>query len=94
MDQKLMAFWKYDLFPYLLWGEVGSINKDGLAYIPSYQGSVKAVLILPLEQGRDLADKLERFKIDRLLCIERINVDFRTGLGKLLDKYKGLNKDG
>jgi hypothetical protein len=63
MNKKLYAFWKYDLFPYILGGEVRDIDDRGLVYIEAYQGRFKPILILPLEKG--LAIKKELNNLER-----------------------------
>ena len=71
---KYMAFWKYDLFPYLLWGEVDDKIPDKLwkgkiaYYIPSYQGHFVPQFILPIKEGVELGKQIDELK--RLKKIE------------------------
>jgi len=37
---KLIAFWKYDGFPYFLWGEVTEIDSKGRCRIKEYQNGL------------------------------------------------------
>lgn len=62
MNKKLYAFWKYDLFPYVLGGEVTDINDDGLVYIESYQARFRPILILPFEKGKKINQEIEKIK--------------------------------
>jgi hypothetical protein len=66
MSKKKIAFWSYDLFPYYLWGETnGKVDKDGMVYIDSYQGSVKPAFILSNSAGKVLADQLLKLKQEK-----------------------------
>lgn len=71
MKTKKMAFWKYDLFPYLLWGEVSNKHnewiKDGvvLYYVEAYQGYIRPLFMLPLKEGKELSAKIEKLKHDK-----------------------------
>lgn len=60
--QKLMAFWRYDQFPYYLCGEVDHFKDDGMVYVKSYQGSFKPVAIFPYEKGEEIKEELECLK--------------------------------
>lgn len=59
---KLYAFWKYDLPPYLLGGEVEEVDKDGLVTIANGYDGMKfsPVKIVPLEKGIKLQKKLDK----------------------------------
>jgi hypothetical protein len=57
--KSFMAFWKYDLYPYVLSGECDEIVQDGFVRPKGYGGSrFKPLFILPLEQGAELRDLL------------------------------------
>lgn len=60
MNKKLYAFWKYDTFPYVLGGEIKDMDETGLVYIESYQARFRPILILPLEEGQRIHDKIKR----------------------------------
>ena len=59
---KLYAFWKYDIPPFLLGGEVEEVLEDGYVIIkgrtPGYK--FKPVIIVPLEKGVKLHKKLNK----------------------------------
>ena len=60
MDQKLYAFWKYDLFPYLLGGEVVRIDAGGYVEPLGYgKMKVKPLIILPFERGEEIMRNLQ-----------------------------------
>lgn len=59
---KLYAFWKYDLPPFLLGGEVEEIRPNGEARIKGYTGWFKTIKIVSLEKGIKLQKKLNKAK--------------------------------
>lgn len=48
---KMYAFWKYDIPPFLLGGEVKEIQEDGCVSVVGYTSRFKPVLIVPIEKG-------------------------------------------
>jgi hypothetical protein len=88
-EKRLMAFWKYDTYPYHLWGEVFDIDQKGYALIIEYQyRKFKPVLILPYEEGKELANKLYDLKMKRLLALKQVEADFADKLNELIP-FKG-----
>jgi len=62
-EQKLYAFWKYDLCPYMLGGEVEAMRPNGRVIIKGYRGmSFKPIGILPDETGADALGYLNRLR--------------------------------
>lgn len=57
---KLYAFWKYDVPPFLLGGEVEEVLEDGCVIIKGRISKFKPVLIVPLERGIKLHKKLNK----------------------------------
>jgi hypothetical protein len=55
----LFAFWRYDLYPYVLGAPITAMDNDGKVYVPSYQGWVVPFKLMPLKKGRDLLDALK-----------------------------------
>lgn len=58
---RLYAFWKYDVPPFLLGGEVEEVLEDGYVVIKgrtSYK--FKPVIIIPLEKGIKLHKRLNK----------------------------------
>lgn len=70
---KLYAFWKYDLPPYLLGGEVEEIRPDGITKIKGYTGLFKPVKIVPLEKGIKLHKKLKKAYAKYAKTVEEAN---------------------
>ena len=85
--QKLYAFWKYSEYPYVLGGPIERFTADGLVYISSYQGSFRPVLILPLQDGLKIQERLsdlrEAYKTAQVVL-------HRNGLAKLREEFPML----
>lgn len=81
VQQELMAFWKYDQFPYLLWGTITNFGSEGRIQTIEYgYGNWFAPkFILAKEDGIHLSIKLDKLRNDR-----------NSELKKLEDKYNNL----
>lgn len=53
MNKELFAFWRYDLFPYVLGGKIVDVSPKGLVAIEGYgYGSwFRTFKIVPFEEG-------------------------------------------
>ena len=75
--KKLFAFWKYDQFPYLLGAPVSKINEKGMWHAPNYQMWFRPQKLLPIKQGEELKEKLEKldkeYKKEHKLVDEKFN---------------------
>lgn len=61
--QKLIAFWKYDLCPYMLAGEIESFDIDGKVIIKNMQKmKFTPIAIIPDEAGLKAKKELEKLK--------------------------------
>lgn len=62
---KLYAFWKYDLFPYVLGGRLIKIHKNGFAEIEGYGFyRFKPILVLPEDEGLRKKELLDNLKTE------------------------------
>ena len=62
-EQRLMAFWRHNHFPYCLHGEVMEFRPGGLVKIKEYGGALfRPLVILLYEEGGALADKLDELE--------------------------------
>jgi hypothetical protein len=83
MEQKLMAFWKYDLFPYVLCGKLKKIKSNGFVEPVGHQGrSFRPIKILPLEEGKIIKDKIDKIVSEDNLLREKIR---KESMSKLVD---------
>ncbi len=55
----LFAFWRYDLYPYVLGGVAERMDDDGRVYVRAYQGWVKPIKLMPIKKGKALLDALK-----------------------------------
>lgn len=89
MNQDLMAFWKHDIYPYLLCGEISEFKNDGLVKVTEYGGGVfRPVLILNKEDGLELKEILETLSKNRKLDVSNIENKYNEVLNDELEKYK------
>ena len=65
LQQKLWAFWYYDIFPYVLGDVVEEIMNNGRVSTKEYTGKVfKPIVILPYEQGKKQWDEVEKLRAE------------------------------
>ena len=83
---KLYAFWKYDLFPYLLHGEVtegpddqGRIQADGYG-----SALFSPLIMLPYPAGEELGIKLDHLRADYDQQVKAVDDKFRVRLNGML----------
>jgi hypothetical protein len=87
---KYMAFWKYDLYPYLLYGEIDEKQPTKLwknkicYYISSYQGYYAPEFILPVKQGQILANLLDELKSQKRNAEKRLLDEYIEHLNRIL----------
>ena len=86
---KMYAFWNYDSFPYLLGDEITD-TKGNYVRAKNYGGYwFNAAFFLPEEQGQSLKKELERIKDEKKLRENKLNLEFRERLDKILGSYSG-----
>lgn len=61
---KLYAFWKYDLFPYVLGGEVVEMRDDGRVLVKGYGPGFwfKPIRLVPVKTGKAIKKKLDEIE--------------------------------
>ncbi len=85
-----MAFWKYDLYPYLLHGEINEkimplLSKNRLCYyIDSYQGYYCPEFIVPIKEGRILGNLIDELKNKERLAQKRLREEYVDHLHRIL----------
>jgi predicted DNA-binding antitoxin AbrB/MazE fold protein len=88
MMTELMAFWKYDRFPYLLCGTITSTGINGYVRIKEYgNGSFKPEFILNMEEGQKLKTDLMCLEIDHLARINDLRLESNKKLAELTEKF-------
>ena len=77
MIMKLIAFWKYDIFPYCLWGELVKADKDRF-WIKGYEGfcfvNSARIAFLPEVQAKQVIAELEILKQDHATAVKSFDL--------------------
>lgn len=87
-----MAFWKYDLYPYLLHGEIDEKQPTRLFkgkigyYISSYQGHFIPEFILPVKEGRILGNLLDELKRQKRNAEKSLLDEYKEHLNRILEE--------
>lgn len=84
--QTLIAFWKYDSFPFLLHGEVEEVKTRGLVSVKKYGSLFRPTIILPENEGKAFIETLEELTNDYVAEIQAVKTKFRD---KLINKAGG-----
>ena len=58
---ELMAFWKYDIFPYILCGKVTKMHKNGRVSAKGFEGyTFQPLMVMPYELGLSIKEKINQ----------------------------------
>lgn len=89
MEQRLMAFWKYDQYPFVLWAEITKFLKNGRVEVVGHDGYYPLpVLILPFDEGEKLAFVLKALKGNRVVDISKIENSYLVRIEDAISQYK------
>lgn len=78
MNKRLMAFWQYDLFPYVVAGEIDGFDNQGNASWKGTGYSIQAdtiIAIVPYEDGIMYKAKLDHWKKEYAERINKVKSD-------------------
>ena len=85
MQQELMAFWSYDQFPFVLWGEVDGFTDEGLVKAKNYGTMLfKPLYIVPKDVGLLLVEDIDKLKRSYADSLSRVKSDHKQKLNNLL----------
>lgn len=88
MKYKLYAFWKHDIPPYVLGGEVTEIKSNGRVCVKGFTGySFLPLQILPLEEGRAKQKEIDLALKNYKNTIKKAEDELRSHTKQLLLKY-------
>lgn len=88
----MIAFWKYDLFPFCLGGKVAKEREDGCVYIESYRSWFKPVAVFLDEEGLALLDKINALEQLRNRELREFNEKYDEELNSIAPFLsKGIN---
>ena len=96
---KKYAFWKYDLYPFTLWGEIDeskihSSNPTDFVYIPSYASFFRHFLILEGEHAQRLITELKLLKSNYEFEQDNLKKKFVNNLEYILPSHPRFDKVG
>lgn len=81
----LWAFWRYDLFPYLLGGRVTKSYASGTVKVEGYgDHTFRPKMLLLGKEGEELCDKLKALTAERDDMLKGVEATFRKKLDALL----------
>lgn len=90
MEQKLFAFWEYDMHPYFLGGEVVGFTSKGNVRVVGYEGYVfTPVKILPYDEGKRIYDLIQENDEVMQKRIKDINEQNKKSITMLLFGERG-----
>lgn len=95
LNNKVVALWSYDLFPYVL-GSKGSFTDFGDFYANSYGATFlrkSIVAVYTLERGEEVLKELEKLKTDYLAEIKSVSLSFDSKVKKLVPGLNLTNHD-
>jgi hypothetical protein len=84
MSKKRIAFWSYDLFPYMLWSEIEKINNDNTVTVKGYGGSkFRPIFVLKEERANVLIKGLSEMTNCRKMMMKM----FDERVSDVIDEY-------
>lgn len=85
MEQRLMAFWKYDLAPYYLGAEITEFKAGARVSVKGYDGySFLPLRVMPLEGGEQILEKIQSLGYECSKIISDAQLNCRAAADKLL----------
>ena len=89
---KQIIFWKYDCFPYTLYGVGVDRTKNGEFYVASYGYYFKPFLVLPEVEANDLIVQLEELKRWKKQEMDKLNELFDQRLKSVIKDHPKFKK--
>lgn len=86
ITQRLYAFWKYDLFPFVLGGEITSMTSDGKVETVGYGKGYyfNPFKIVPLTEGKRIAKELEILRAEHQKATAKFNQEFNARVASII----------
>lgn len=84
----MIAFWRYDLFPYCLSGKVDRENPNGSVYVREYQGNFYPIAILPDAEGEKIAKALDELRLRYADASRALLAEYTDEAGRIADFLK------
>jgi len=85
MEQKLFAFWRYDLYPFILCGEVTRVTDTGAVETVEYgKGFLfQPILIVPYDVGTKMRERLRDLAADEREALEAHEAKWRAKINEV-----------
>lgn len=83
---RVFAFWKYDLFPFMLGGE-GYLAEKGYVYVPAYHSTFKPFIVLSKEDGQKLRSDLLLLEQSYFAAKKQLSERFHGQRDEILKRY-------
>lgn len=84
----LFAFWRYDLYPYVLGAEISRMNDKGNAYAPSYQGWFTPIKVMPARAGKALYERIEQMRAEHRAARSALDAEWNKALFDLMPEAR------
>ena len=78
------AFWRYDLFPFVLSGVAKSVDERGVADVESYGHRFQTAFTIRGREGRQLHEDLNELRAEHQAAVSELNDDFGRRRDNLL----------
>lgn len=93
----LFAFWRYDLYPYVLGAEIDAMTDKGSVHAPSYSrsyadGWFTPIKVMPAKAGKALRDKIEQLRANHATAVVRLNAQWNETLFNVLPEARDLER--
>lgn len=89
----LFAFWRYDLYPYVIGAEIDAMTDKGSVHAPSYSrsyadGWFTPIKVMPAKAGKALREKIEQMRTDHAAARARLDAEWNKTLFDLLPEAR------
>lgn len=89
----LFAFWRYDLYPYVIGAEIDAMTEKGSVHAPSYSksfadGWFTPIKVMPAEAGKVLRDKIEQMRAARTAAHVLLDAEWNKTLFDLIPEAR------
>ena len=89
----LFAFWRYDLYPYVLGAEIDAMTDKGSVHAPSYSksyadGWFTPIKIMPAKAGKALLTRIEQMRTEHAASRALLDAEWNKTLFDLLPEAR------
>ncbi len=89
----LFAFWRYDLYPYVLGAEIDAMTEKGSVHAPSYgksyaSGWFTPIKVMPIKAGKALKARIEQLHAEHAAARALLEASWNKTLFDLLPEAR------